>query len=62
LALAFPEHSWPATITAGHGPIVLVLGQAISQAIADKHRLQVDVALLVRKNLGGENWDVVTGI
>lgn len=62
LALALVENSWPATITAGHGPVVLVLGQPISQAIADEHRLQVDVALLVRENLGGENWDVVAGI
>ena len=62
LALAFLENSWPAAITTGHGPVVLVLGQSISQAIADEHRLQVDVALLVRENLGGENWDVVAGI
>lgn len=61
-AVAFPENSWPATITAGHRPVVLVLGQTISQAIADENRLQVDVALLVRENLGGENWDVVAGI
>lgn len=62
LTLALLKNSWPSAITAGHGPIVLVLGQAISQAVADEHRLQVDVALLVRENLGGENWDVVSGI
>jgi hypothetical protein len=61
-ALGFPENSWPATITTSHRPVVLVLGQTISQAIADEHGLQVDVALLVRENLGGENWDVVAGI
>jgi len=61
-ALALAKDGGPATITAGHGAVVLVLGEAIGQTVADEDGLQVDVALLVRENLGREDGDVVPGV
>lgn len=62
LALALAENSIVATVTAGHGAVVRILGVRIGQAVADENRLQVDVAILVRQNLGREHRDVVTSI
>lgn len=62
LAFAVVENSRPAAVTAGHGLVVLVLGQAVGEAVADEDGLDVDIALLVRENLGSEDWDVVAGI
>lgn len=36
LALALVDNSWPASITASHGPVVLVLSQAISEAVTNE--------------------------
>lgn len=62
LTLALAQDGRPSSITASHGPVVLVLSQTISQTVSDQDRLEVDVAVLVRKDLGGENGDVVTGV
>lgn len=62
LTLALAEDGRPATITAGHGPVVLVLGQAIGETVTNEHRLEVDVALLVGENLRSEDGNVVAGV
>jgi hypothetical protein len=62
LALALSEDGGIATLTASHGAVVLVLSIAISQAIANQNGLEVDVAVLVRQNLRGEDRDVVASI
>lgn len=62
LARTLVEDSRPATLTTGHGTVVLVLCQTIGQTIADKDGLEVDVALLVRQDLRCEDGDVVTSI
>lgn len=58
----FVQDGRVATITAGHGAVVVVLGQAVSQTIANQHRLEVDVALLVGEDLRGESRDVVASV
>lgn len=62
LALALVKNSIVTTITTGHGAVVGVLRVRISQAIADEDGLQVDVAVLVGQNFGGEDGDVVASI
>jgi hypothetical protein len=62
LALLLVEDSGPATVTAGHWAVVLVLSKAVGETVADEDRLEVDVALLVRQNLGREDGNVVTGV
>jgi hypothetical protein len=62
LAFALRENSWVTTLSAGHWLVVFVLGQAISETVANEDGLQVDVALLVGKDFGGENWNVVTSV
>lgn len=62
LALALVKDSIVTTVTTGHGAVVRVLRVWISQAIADKDGLQVDVAVLVGQNLGGEDGNVVASI
>ena len=62
MTFGFVENSWPTAITAGHGSVVLILGQAIRQTVADKNRFQVDVGLFVAENLRCEHWDVVAGV
>ncbi len=47
LAFTLTEDSWPATIATCHGPVVLILGQAVNKAVSDQYRLQVDVVFLV---------------
>lgn len=42
------------TITASHGAVVFILSEAISKTVTDQNRLQVDVALLVGKDLRGK--------
>lgn len=62
LTLSLVENSWIATLATCHGLVVFVLGQSIGEAVANQDGLQVNVGFLVGENLGGENWDVVTGI
>lgn len=62
LALLLVKNSGPAAITASHGAVVLVLSKTVGEPVANKDRLQVDVALLVRQNLRGEDGDVVTSV
>lgn len=62
LTLTLAKNSIVTTLATGHGAVVGVLGVGISQAIADKDRLEVDVAILVGQNLGGEDGDVVAGV
>jgi len=59
LAGALVKNGWPATLTASHWAVVLVLGETIGQTVANEDRLEVDVALLVRQNFGSEDGDVV---
>lgn len=62
LALALAQDRLVTTLTAGHGAVVGVLGVAISETVADEDTLQVDVSVLVRQNLRGKDWNVMTGI
>lgn len=62
LARSLVEDGWVTTLTASHGAVVLVLGQAIGQTVTDKHGLQVNVAVLVRQNLRGKDGDVVASV
>jgi hypothetical protein len=62
LALLLIKDSGPATITASHGTVVLVLSKTIGETVTDQNGLQVDVALLVRQDLRGENGDVVASV
>jgi len=41
---------------------VFVLGQAISETVSDEDGLQVDVALLVGQDFGGEDRNVMASI
>lgn len=56
------QNSRVATLTASHWSIVRVLGETISQTVSDKHRLEVDVALLVGEDLSSEDWNVVASV
>lgn len=62
VALRLAQDGRVSTITASHGAVVLVLSKPIGQTVSDGDRLQVDVAVLVRKNLGGELRNVVAAI
>jgi len=62
LALAVVENSWVTTLSTCHWLIVLVLGKTISKTITNEDGLEIDVAFLVRENLGSENWNVVARI
>ena len=62
LAFALGQNSRPATLTTGHGAVLLVLGVAVGKTVANQDRLEVDVALLVGKNFRGEDGDVVTSV
>jgi len=62
LALALIKNSRPATLTTGHGAIVLILSKAVGKTITNKDRLEVDVALFVRENLRGKDGDIVSSI
>jgi len=62
LTFAGIEDSWVSTLSASHWSVVLILGKTIGQSVTDKDRLEVDVALLVRQDFGGEDGNVVTGI
>ena len=62
LAFTVIENSRVSAITASHGPVVFVLGQAISETIADKEGFQVDVSVLVCHDLCRENRNVVASI
>ena len=62
LALSLVKNRLVSTLSTGHWSVVFVLGQTISKTVSDKDGFQVDVALLVGKNLCGENWNVVTSV
>lgn len=62
LALRLVKNGWVATLSAGHGFVVFVLGEAIGETVSDEDGLQVDVAILVGEDLVGEDGDVVTGV
>merc|ERR1711877_73639 len=61
-ALLLREDRRPASITACHRTVVLVLSEAISQTVTNQDRPQVDVALLVGEYLRREDGDVVTRV
>jgi hypothetical protein len=62
LTFAGIEDSWVSTLSASHWSVVLILGKTIGQSVTDKDRLEVDVALLVGQDFGGEDGNIVTGI
>ena len=62
LALLLVENSGPATVTASHRAVVLVLSKTVGQTVTDEDGLEVDVALLVRKNLRSEDGNVVASV
>lgn len=59
---ALIQHSRVTTITTGHGAVVFILSETISQPVSNQNRLQVNVTLLVSKNLRSENGNVVASI
>ena len=61
-ALALAENGGVATLTAGHGAVVLILGKRISQAVTNEDGLEVDVAVLVGQDLRGKDGDIVASI
>jgi hypothetical protein len=62
LALLRVKDSRRTTLTASHGTVLGVLGQTIGKTVTNEDGLKVDVALLVREDLGGEDWDVVASV
>lgn len=62
VALALAQNGRVATLAAGHGPVVCVLGELVSQAIADSNALEVDVAVLVLEDLRRKGGNVVSTI
>jgi hypothetical protein len=62
LALRVAQGRWVPTFTTSHGAVVLVLGETIGKTVANENRLKVDVALLMRENLGGELRNIVSSI
>lgn len=51
-----------ATLTAGHGTVVLILSESIGKTVANHDRLEVDVTLLVRQDLRSEDGNVVASV
>ena len=62
LALALVQDRGVATLAASHRAVVSVLSKAIGKTVADQNTLQVDVAVLVRQDLGGKDGNVVASI
>lgn len=62
LALRLGKDSGVATLTTGHGAVVAILSETISETITDQDTLEVDVAVLVRENLVGKDGNVVASI
>jgi len=62
LAFTIIKNSWVTTLSTSHWLIVLVLSKAISKTVTNQDRLEVNVAFLVRQDLGIEDWDVVTSV
>lgn len=62
LAALLVQNSGVTTLTASHRTVILVLSKAIGQTVSNEHRLQIDVAVLVRKDLRGEDRNIVTSI
>ena len=62
MAFAFIKDGWPSALAAGHGPIVLVLGQAVCETVTDEYGLEVDVPLPVAEDLSAEDGNVVSSI
>jgi hypothetical protein len=61
-ALVQNRSVFAAVIATSHGTIVSILRLWVRQAVSDGNTLEVDVAVLVRQDLGCENGDVVAGI
>ena len=62
LALLSVENGGRATLATSHRTVLRVLGKAIGKTVADENGLKVNVTLLVRKDLGGEDGNVVTSV
>jgi hypothetical protein len=62
LASTLVNNGRVATVTAGHWSVVSILGVAISQAVTDQDRLEVDVTLLVGQNFRSKGRNVMASI
>jgi len=62
LALLRVKDSRGTTLATSHGAVLGVLGQTVGKTVTDENGLEVDVALLVRKNLRSEDGDVVASV
>jgi hypothetical protein len=62
LAFALIQNSRVSAIAASHGPVVFVLSQTITQTIANKDGLQIDVSFFVRHNLRCKNRNIMSSI
>lgn len=62
LALLRVKDSRRTTFATSHGAVLGVLGEAIGKTVTNENGLKVDVALLVRENLRGEDGDVVASV
>lgn len=62
LTFAIIKNSWVTTLSTSHWLIVLILGKAISKTVANEDGLEVDVAFLMRQDLGSEDGNVVPRI
>jgi hypothetical protein len=60
LTLGITQNRRVSTFTAGHRAVVIVLGKAISKAVTNEDRLEIDIALLVREYLRCKLRDVVS--
>lgn len=62
LTLTLVEHRIVATLTTSHWAVLSILGPRVRQTITNGNALQVDVTVLMRQDLRGEDGNVVTSI
>lgn len=62
LTVTLAQDGIVATFTAGHRAVVRVLAVRVGQTVADQDRLEINVAVLVRQNLGGEYGNIVASV
>jgi hypothetical protein len=62
LTLAVAQHGGVATLTTGHGAVVLVLSVTVGKTVTNENTLEVDVAVIVGEDLVGKDGDVVASV
>jgi hypothetical protein len=62
LAFALIKDSWVTSLSTCHWLVVLVLSESVSESVTDQDGLEVDVTVLVCKNLGGKDGNIMSGI